>query len=104
MNDTDRLISDARRALAALDDLMFWSKDPGSEAFGARYCLAATLNAVDPSVLIPLPKQNPESSAILRIVSDWYEDVNDGQGLDASDLVTDLERAGYALPSDEADR
>jgi hypothetical protein len=104
MTDTDRLISDARRALAALDDLMFWSSDPGSEAFGARYCLAATLNAIDPSVLIPVPKQNPEASAVLRIVADWYEDVNDGHGLDASDLVTDLERAGYTLPSDEADR
>ncbi|MFD8949417.1 hypothetical protein ACFV0B_11240 [Streptomyces xanthophaeus] len=103
MNNIDRLIADARRALAALTDLIEYCDDPGSEALGARYCLAATLNAVDPGAQIPLPQQNPEASAVLRIVADWYEDANEGHGVDPSDLVGDLERAGFHLPA-EADR
>jgi len=39
---------------------------------------------------------------VLRIVAAWYVDVNDGLGRDASDLVGDLERAGYQLPEGEA--
>lgn len=42
------------------------------------------------------------TAEVLRIVARWYEDVNDGLGRDASDLVGDLERAGYQLPEDEA--
>jgi hypothetical protein len=38
---------------------------------------------------------------VLRIVAAWYLDVNDGLGRDASDLVGDLERAGYQLPESE---
>ncbi|MEW2415331.1 hypothetical protein AB0953_16670 [Streptomyces sp. NPDC046866] len=41
---------------------------------------------------------------VLRIVASWYEDVNDGHGLDASDLVNELDRAGYPLPDDKADQ
>ncbi|WP_328962942.1 hypothetical protein [Streptomyces virginiae] len=47
--------------------------------------------------------QEQAADEVLRIVASWYEDVNDGHGLDASDLVTELERAGYPLPDDEAE-
>lgn len=36
----------------------------------------------------------------MRIVESWFVDVNDGHGLDASDLVHQLHEAGYKLPSD----
>ncbi|MBE4783941.1 hypothetical protein [Streptomyces caniscabiei] len=36
----------------------------------------------------------------MRIVESWFVDVNDGHGLDASDLVHQLAEAGYQLPSD----
>lgn len=104
MIDTDRLIADARRALAALDDLIFWSSDPGSEALGARYCLAATLNAIDPSVLIPLPKLGPEATAVIGVVADWYEAADGNHhNLDPDDLHRNLERAGYELPLGDDD-
>lgn len=35
---------------------------------------------------------------VLRIVAKWYVAVNNGHGLDAGDLVWDLERAGHPLP------
>lgn len=41
----------------------------------------------------------PSLDGALRIVGSWYEDVNDGHGLDAGDLISDLERAGYPLPA-----
>ncbi|MFI2033701.1 hypothetical protein ACH470_03215 [Streptomyces bottropensis] len=36
----------------------------------------------------------------LRIVESWFVDVNDGHGFDASDLVHQLEEAGYRLPNE----
>ena len=49
----------------------------------------------------PVVGEQPDTQDLagaLRIVASWYEDVNDRHGLDAGDLVHDLEQAGYALP------
>ncbi|MFF5703451.1 hypothetical protein ACFY7H_13220 [Streptomyces sp. NPDC012794] len=104
MTDTDRLIADSRRALAALDDLIAYCDDPGTEALGARHCLAATLSAVDPSVTIPGPKLSPDAARILEVVDNWYEAADTHYDLDPDDLCRSLEAAGYPLPDDEADR
>jgi hypothetical protein len=40
-------------------------------------------------------------AAVLRIVSDWYIEVNEVGGVDAGDLVWRLEQAGYYLPDEE---
>lgn len=104
MTDTDRLIADARRALTALEDLIDYCDDPGSEALGARHCLAATLNALGPGERAPdVPGVSPEADTarILRIVRDHVVEANDVGGVDANDLVTDLKHAGYELPADE---
>lgn len=46
-------------------------------------------------------KAEARLSEALDIVRRWYVDVNDGAGWDASDLVQDLENAGYPLPADD---
>lgn len=43
----------------------------------------------------------PSVNGALRIVESWYEDVNDGHGLDAGDLIHQLEQASYPLPGSE---
>jgi hypothetical protein len=102
--DIDRLISDARRALAALADLIDYCDDPGSEALGARYCLAQTLGALASGEEAPdVPGVSPEADVarILRIVRDHVVESNDVGGIDANDLVVELEYAGYQLPADD---
>lgn len=46
------------------------------------------------------PPKHPTLAGALEIVESWFVDVNDGHGLDASDLVHQLQEAGYRLPSD----
>jgi len=46
--DVDRLHAAARRALAAFEDLIAEVRDPGVEALGARYELAAALQRISP--------------------------------------------------------
>ncbi|MDT0567884.1 hypothetical protein RM704_10450 [Streptomyces sp. DSM 3412] len=42
----------------------------------------------------------PSLVGALEIVESWFVDVNDGHGLDASDLIHSLQKAGYRLPGD----
>ncbi|MEH0428812.1 hypothetical protein QBB34_21255 [Streptomyces stelliscabiei] len=44
--------------------------------------------------------EGPTLDGALQIVESWFVDVNDGHGFDASDLVHQLQEAGYKLPSD----
>lgn len=46
-------------------------------------------------------QEGPTLDGAMRIVESWFVDVNDGHGLDASDLVHQLQKAGYKLPSDQ---
>ncbi|MFJ8301302.1 hypothetical protein ACIQ9R_36125 [Streptomyces sp. NPDC094447] len=41
---------------------------------------------------------DPEPAAILRVVAEYVTESNDLGGLDANDLVTRLEAAGFTLP------
>ncbi|MGW3321094.1 hypothetical protein [Streptomyces virginiae] len=106
--EVGRLAADARRALAALEDLIAYCDDPGSEALGARYCLAQTLSALKPGEEAPdVSGVSPEadSARILRIVGEHVAESNleRGKGLTPADLVVELEYAGYTVPV-EAER
>lgn len=48
----------------------------------------------------PVGAPGPTLDGAMRIVESWFVDVNDGHGFDASDLVHQLQEAGYRLPSD----
>ncbi|WP_216588560.1 hypothetical protein [Streptomyces brasiliscabiei] len=48
---------------------------------------------------LPAPG-HPTLAGAMQIVESWFVGVNDGDGFDASDLVHQLEEAGYRLPSD----
>ncbi|MCL6734409.1 hypothetical protein [Streptomyces neyagawaensis] len=59
--------------------------------------LAAEARLHDPDTA----HEEPTLTGAMEIVESWFVDVNDGHGLDASDLVHQLQEAGYQLPSDD---
>jgi hypothetical protein len=63
--DATRLAAKARRALAALDSLIYDCEDPGTEALGARYELAQELIS-HPDPEAPAADQDAEALALLR--------------------------------------
>lgn len=69
MNQPDRLTAAARRALAALDDLISNTFDPGVEALGARHELSTALIAAS----LPAVPADEETHVRRTLTPDEYD-------------------------------
>lgn len=80
-------------------------KDPAklrTELIQTAAVIAAWVSDLDRR---PAPEEQPAAeeplTEVLRIVSKWVADRNNGLGPDTDDLIWDLEQAGHPLPDDE---